>query len=318
MIIKLEKDFQKLKNKKRAETYASFFKNNSNVFYGIYAKDLKGFTALSTAIYNGHLDVIKLLINKDTNFIDKYCSLTTEDLNIHIKNILNYDIIYPDDWTKIIKLVSLGADINTKNRFGNTALMRLTPYREYKGISKVFINYKANINSKDMFSRNILMMTIDYNNRNMIKSLINAGIDINIKDDFDINALIYAIDKKSQISTISLLIKSGININDKDKLGRTALILASQQNNEDVVKLLINNKVDINAKDNIGKTALMYAVKYKHTNIVQLLLENKANTNIYDNNNKTALMIAIKKGHHNITKLLEKYNNNDSTKCITN
>ena len=41
MISNLEKDILKLKNPKRAKTLSGFFKNNNNIFYGIYAKDLK-------------------------------------------------------------------------------------------------------------------------------------------------------------------------------------------------------------------------------------------------------------------------------------
>jgi len=41
MIKDLEKDLNKLKNPKQAKTLSGFFKNNNNIFYGIYAKDLK-------------------------------------------------------------------------------------------------------------------------------------------------------------------------------------------------------------------------------------------------------------------------------------
>lgn len=100
MIIKLEKDFQKLKNKKRAETYASFFKNNSNVFYGIYAKDLKSLVKkyISILTFKEIKELLETKVQEKKQLacytlVKKYKEDNEKVFNFYIKNLK-----YFDDW----------------------------------------------------------------------------------------------------------------------------------------------------------------------------------------------------------------------------
>lgn len=49
------------------------------------------------------------------------------------------------------------------------------------------------------------------------------------------------------------------DLNQKDKDGRTALILASMENEPDIVRYLIDEGADISIKDNWRKRAYSYA-----------------------------------------------------------
>ncbi len=100
MIIKLEEDFQKLKNIKKAKTYASFFKNNNNIFYGIYAKELKELVKKYISILN--FKEIKELLK--TNVQEKKqlaCYALVEKHKKDKQNVFNFyikNLKYFDDW----------------------------------------------------------------------------------------------------------------------------------------------------------------------------------------------------------------------------
>lgn len=103
MIIKLEEDFQKLKNIKKAKISASFFKNNNNVFYGIYAKELKKLVEKYILILN--FKEIKELLKTNVQekkqlacyaLVKKYKKDNQKVFNFYIKNLK-----YFDDWALI-------------------------------------------------------------------------------------------------------------------------------------------------------------------------------------------------------------------------
>ena len=99
-------------------------------------------------------------------------------------------------------LIDSGADLNAKNRYGNTALIRSV-------LSK---------------------------SPETAKLLIEAGADLNIQNDFSDTALIKATEDNS-IEMASLLINAGADLNIK-KNGYTALILTEAYNRNDIIKLI--------------------------------------------------------------------------------
>ena len=101
--------------------------------------------------------------------------------------------------------------------------------------------------------------------------------------------------KESNWTKIEKLINSGVNINSDIEDGRTALILASFNNNADMVKIMISAKADVNVQDKYGWTSLMYAYRNGNRNIVDMLLDSGADVNMQDQYGKTALMLACEK-----------------------
>ena len=108
------------------------------------------------------------------------------------------------------------------------------------------------------------------------------------------------------IATINSLLESGTDVNAQDEYGQTALIIATDNDDIEIVKILLEGtNTDVNAKDKYEQTALMIATDNGDIEIVKMLLENpNIDVNAKDENGQTALMIAAQSGNTEIFKLL--------------
>ena len=117
---------------------------------------------------------------------------------------------------------------------------------------------------------------------------------INFKDEYGWNLLMLATNK-DKFDIVELLLNNGATIDDKDNTGTTSLMLASYLGYFDIVYLLLERGADVNLQNNIRETALMRASLGKHLRVVDLLLYRGAYVgfqNIYEDN---ALHYACKK-----------------------
>lgn len=113
----------------------------------------------------------------------------------------------------------------------------------------------------------------------------------------------------NNLEVVKLLVEAGANVNQKNKEnGKTALMYAASLGYVEVCEYLLSQKnILINAKDKEGKTALMHAVSNARIDIIKLLLDKKANVNARTNTEDSALSIAMKIGRPEIAKLLKDY-----------
>jgi len=310
------------------------------------------------------LKIIKLLINAGANF-------NTDYMGFHSKALINaaemgdkvmarllikaggdvknsraltntigcYNYDNEDKKERVVKLlISLGANVNTKDEQGRTALMEAARNRNEKMIQllinngadvrnstalidavggysyddhkkerivMMLIRSGANVNTKDEWDRTALMEAARNGCESIVQLLIDNGADVK-----NSTALISAVgcygndeDKKERI--VMLLIRSGANVNAKDKQGRTALMEAARNGCETIVPLLINNGADVK-----NSTALIDAVESygndedKKERIVMLLIRSRANVNAKDEQGRTALMEAARNGYEKMVQLL--------------
>ena len=172
---------------------------------------------------------------------------------------------------EVKRLLNAGAEVNTKDNDGRTALMAASRYGHTE-IAKVLISKGADVNARDMIGYTALTMSCVTGHTEIVKFLISNGADVNAKDD--------------------------------PLLGFTALMDASAFGHTDIVKVLISNGADVNARGNSGWTALMLASDKGYAEIVKILLAKGADVNAEYEDGTTALMRAYKKGHSDVAKLL--------------
>ena len=153
-----------------------------------------------------------------------------------------------------------GANVNEKDRDGNTSLMWACRYHHYD-IAELLLSYGASIRIKDYEGRTCLMKTSSSSS----------------KGHFDI---------------AELLISNGASVHDKDNLGRTCLILACARGRVNIAELLLSNGASVHDKDNKGLTCLMIACEDGRLNLAELLMSHGANIHDRDNQGHTCFSVA--------------------------
>jgi ankyrin repeat protein len=218
------------------------------------------------ALRNNYRDVeiLSLLFSDDVQAVD-----SDTDSLLHLA-------AYYGNEDCIRFLLKKGVNINAVNNQDRTALEVFLrngySERSFVNITKMFVEYGANINKIDIFGKSLM------------KNRYNVGI-----GDQQLQELRKA---------ICFLIDSGININMVDDNGMTILHYYAKYGCCDIIEKLIEKKLDIHAVDKVGRTVLHYACQWRYRNIefiyntIKILLKAGIGINACDNNGNTPLLTA--------------------------
>ena len=195
---------------------------------------------LWNGINNQDIDTIKVAINggANVNIWSSSYHIATPLTTVAEQNnldILNY-------------LVSIGADINVKDRFGNTPIMKIMSGNRPLYIIQSMVGYGADVRAINDNGQNLLMILTDSiggsieNRRKIIQYLIDQGVDINHPDRNGVTPLISEVQHNADLMTIIMLIKAGANIMQTDSNGKTAFDYAVIRDKKDLINLFLQLK----------------------------------------------------------------------------
>ncbi len=207
-------------------------------------------------------------------------------------------------------LIERGANVNAKDKDGNTALM-MAVKNGYLDKIQLLIANGADVNARDNKGSSVLMQNAAdtaplgfiERNANFVQLLIESGADVNAIDKDGKTALMYAADRKEMgphiltIGTggISLRRNIGVTYTGNFSFHSISKIINPEIENSAayVIALLLDAGANVNAKDLNGKTALMYAASTGNTDAIFILLYAGADEQLVDNSGWTALKWAI-------------------------
>lgn len=285
-----------------------YYCNKNKINININEKDINGNPLLIKAIRQNNFDIVISIVNYGINH------------NIDM-NILDVDgntpltISYERGYIKIFKYLVEFLDINQRDSRGNSVLYYVIDKGDIE-MMKELINIGADINLKCSFDESAIDRAIFKGNMEILETLLeNDNLLLNKTNILGktplismINADNYTIEEKETI--IETFIEKGTNINmvcSKD--GNSPLLYAYQAGYLSIVELLIYNGADINIKNNEGNSLLVYAIKNNDFPLVKYLTENGADVNIINNEGKSPLHYAINTDDQNITDYLYCYMN---------
>ncbi len=124
-----------------------------------------------------------------------------------------------------------------------------------------------------------------------MKAALADGAQVEHREDFGYGSstCLHVAVRYGRLDATKLLLEEEANIDaatGKDQW--TPMMMASQQNEPEIVKLLMVHNGKTNLKDSFGQTALHHAAYWASSSVVQLLVE-KSNVNARDNEGKTPL-----------------------------
>lgn len=128
-----------------------------------------------------------------------------------------------------------------------------------------------NINSKDRYGYTALMWAAYSGHAAVAQCLLTAGSDLEAKDKLGHTALRWAA-QNGHVAVVQCLVTAGAELEAKDKWGMTALMCASYEGHVAVGQFLLAAGAELEAKDNSDKTAFMRATQNGYLAMAQYLV----------------------------------------------
>jgi ankyrin repeat protein len=179
------------------------------------------------------------------------------------------EAIKKDDLITVKALIAAGADVNAKDKLGETPL-HIAAVRGYNEITSLLIDEGANVNIRNQHGLTPLHAAAWSDHKETVGLLIAKGANINAKDEDGVTPL-HVSALSGAKKTMTLLIDKGADINARNKDGMTPLHAAALTGQKEAVELLINKGADINAKNIKGVTPLQIAHHKGHQAVVEFL-----------------------------------------------
>ncbi len=235
------------------------------------------------------------------------------------------------------------SDVNAQDGLGNTALIHAVNFDPADVFVTKLLNAKAMVDTKNKFGVTALMEAARLNREDIVSKLLAANADLNIKDNNHHTAKRYAhrwhnysieklltpnkkakiqparnplqqfieqpkatpdLDKvdfngdfplkvaayTSDISSIRQLLADKASVDNADPIGVTALMMTKDDN---IAYELIEAKATVDKQNNSGETALHRAALWNRGKVVSVLLDAKASVCAQDKNGQTPLMHSL-------------------------
>ena len=207
-----------------------------------------------------------------------------------------------DDNSVLKLLLAHGADVNARNKEGDTPLLATFDGPHGSFAQSLLIAHGTDVTIHGKYGRTALHYALfsdddrsqggAFNDR-----LIAHGADVNARDQNG-QAPLHSAANSDAAVWASYLLSKGADVNLPDGQGETPLHLAVQADRrKSLAALLAARGVAIDARDHQGQTPLYEAARLGHTEIARLLLAAKADINARSSDGTTPLDAAVLAGH---------------------
>ncbi|ONI58207.1 ankyrin repeat domain-containing protein [Wolbachia pipientis] len=257
----------------------------------IDAVDQLGFAPLHYAAENGHLSVVRCLIEKGASV-----DLRNEDSMVPLHFAAQsgrFDIVK--------QLVENKASINLQN-LGDMSPLHFAAQYGYLDIVMCLVENGANVNLQDTDGMSSLHYAARDGYLSIVEYLVGKeGVDINLQDVDGMSSLHFAA-RDGHLDIVECLMARGVGINMPSTCCVTPLCLAVECGHLDIVKCLVEGGANIDKKDENGVTPLERATEKNYPEIAEYLVMKGADVDLKDIDIITPLHVAVECGRLDIIK----------------
>ena len=296
------------------------------VIFAMKLIDFEGINILHLACFNGHTDVVLMLLEAGSspeattnNLVTPLMIASHNDRNevveLLLKGKIDPDASLKDGTTAIYiasqnghfdvvsTLLKYFADPNLANKNGWTPLIVASENGDNE-IVELLSKGQANLNACLKDGATAICIACHNGHSAVVSTLLKYGADPNVAKEDGWTPLMIASHEGHSV-VVSTLLQSGADPNLADNSGWTPLMIASHNDHNEVVEVLLNAKVDPDVCLKDGTTALYFASANGHSVIVSTLLTFGADPNIGRHiNGWNPLIISSAKGHTDVVKQL--------------
>ena len=201
------------------------------------------------------------------------------------------------DIHQIRLLITQGADVNTKNRNGQTPLHSAALNSEIE-TANLLILKGADVNAKGKYGLTPVSRALlsEGGGRLMVELLVRRGAQV---------SALHLAAHRGDIDKVRSSLEKGTNVDVRDEAGHTPLYYAASAGQMHVVEFLISKGAEVDAKDNRGgETPLFYAGDAGWRNVAELLIAKGADVNARGSERSGALESAAWLGRGDVAELL--------------
>ncbi|KAF8770210.1 Ankyrin-3 like protein [Argiope bruennichi] len=257
-----------------------FLSKNPDV---VAADPQNGDYPLHTAVYFGHVTIVKKLLEK--------CN--KDELNILDKNFHPPLLIATEkDHCEIAQLLlSKGADPGVSSKFGDFPLLQAVTKGNFKMV-EILLKPGADYLNKDTKVKNsVLHIAAASGSLEIIESLIDKKVDINFRDSSGATPIHMAA-KEGHRNVLEYFLNLGMDVDERGENGWTSLHYAASGNHSKICRFLFEKGANVNAVSKDGATPLHTAAEMGKLDALLALLEIGAFYDAKDENKKTPLKVA--------------------------
>jgi len=206
-----------------------------------------GRTGLHLAVWNGHRNTAKLLLEHAPTLLDQQDVEGWTALHYAAWNV---------DWSVLLLLLDSGSSLSISDRRGWTPLH----IAANRGTSTHYLLERgADPMARDLKGSTPLHRAAKYDHFSCCNDLIKAGASVSARDHSGKTPLHRAAASPGENYSILPLIEKGSDVNAIDRRGQTPLHKAARRGRVRGIKWLISHGADVTCTDVYGKTARDYA-----------------------------------------------------------
>ncbi|HJZ55249.1 MAG TPA: ankyrin repeat domain-containing protein [Gemmataceae bacterium] len=210
------------------------------------------------------------------------------------------------DWARVREILKTGADPNTAQADGMTAL-HWAAYHDNPEAAKLLLAAGARAKAANRYGVTPITLACANGNEDLVRVLLAAGADPNAALRGGETALMTAA-RTGRVGPVKALLEAGAKVDAKDRKGQTALMWAAAEGHSGVVEVLVRAGADVRARLESGFTPLLFAAREGRTEVVRVLLKAGADANetikteknvggYGARNGTSALILAVENAH---------------------
>ena len=265
------------------------------------AKGKNGYNALHYSCRDGHVDIVKALVNHKANVNARTDSGATP-LTLAARHGLD-NVVHA-------LLSDSQCLVDGKGKNGYNAL-HYSCRDGHVDIVKALVNHKANVNARTDSGSTPLTLAARNKHDNVVHALSDYNCEVLAKDKDAYTALLHSSCERGYVGIVTtLLTEHKANVNARTHSGDTSLTLATRKKHETIVHALLSDSgCLVDAKGQDGYTALHYSCSYGYVDIMRILVKHKANVTAKTDSGVTPLHVAALYGQLQvITALVHEFN----------
>ncbi len=218
------------------------------------------------AVKYGHKEVVLELIQ---DFIEKNGAINLFDRALYTTSG-HWDV-------EIVEaIVDAGVDFKIEDDKQLSSSLLLNAALKGKGnLIAISVEHGADINTTNEAGKTAMMLAAESGYKDIVKYLIEMEAEIDLQDKQGYTALSLAV-RSGSTEIVSLLINAGSNIQIQSNYGNTPLILAADGGHDEIVKLLVDQGGEVDVINKSGDNALLVAIKRSDKNVAKILLDKGA------------------------------------------